>query len=213
MKKQLAIIDNFDKENDKFKTRFDNSLNPIKNIVSWNYFHYSSLGKSEIFDEIMNGDGIILTGSYNMLSEKETVQKFAHVTRLIQEFTKPIFGICFGHQLIASLYGFVTGPLNHVDDDIEDEKTILLNLISPYELIKGDTILAYETHHQEVKYVPEYEKEFQIYASSEVCKIQLVKHRTRALYGAQFHPENPTNPEALKQGIDMIHNFVYVLQN
>ncbi|UYP47720.1 Carbamoyl-phosphate synthase small chain [Candidatus Lokiarchaeum ossiferum] len=211
MKKRIAIIDNFDKENEKFKTRFDNTLKDISNIVSWNYFHYSSVGESAIIEKIMNCDGIILTGSYNMLSEESTVQKYASVTKILHDYSKPVFGICFGHQLIASLYGFVTGPLNHPDDDIEDEKTLLLNLFSPYDLIKGDSILAYETHHQEVKYVPEYENEFKIFASSEVCKIQLVKHKTRPLYGAQFHPENPSNPEALKQGIEMIHNFVKLL--
>ncbi len=209
--KHLAIIDNFDKENDKFKTRFDNTLISIEDMVSWKYYHYTSLSKSDIFNEIMTCDGVLLTGSYNMLSQDDTIQQYSQVIKLIQEFNKPMFGICFGHQLIASLYGFTTGPLNHPDDNIEDEKAILLRLTAPYDLINSDSILAYETHHQEIKYIPEYDKEFQIYASSEVCKIQLVKHKTRALYGAQFHPENPTNPEALKQGIAMIHNFVALL--
>ena len=39
-------------------------------------------------------------------------------------------------------------------------------------------------------------KVFEILASSELCRVQAVKHKDKPIYGTQFHPEhfNPEHP-------------------
>lgn len=211
--KSLIIIDNFNKENEKFFKRFTNSLSPLKEKVNWEFIHYSNLQNEEIIKQCLAADGIILTGSYEMASKPEVKEKYRRVLQIIKKYTKPLLGICFGHQLIASEYGFDIKQLNHPDYNIEDEKALELEFDGKFPLVNKSMIWVYETHHEEVVWTPDYEKEFHLHASSENCKIQAVSHRTRQLYGVQFHPENPTHEQAFRDGLELFANFVNLLKN
>jgi len=111
--KNLGILINFDKEIDKFIERFNNSFENCKDRITWEYIHYSQLEKPETFDILKKMDGLLLTGSYNMLSDKKTIEKYQPEMKIIREYEKPILGICFGIQLIASAFGFEITAINN----------------------------------------------------------------------------------------------------
>ncbi|MHA2000651.1 MAG: glutamine amidotransferase-related protein, partial [Promethearchaeota archaeon] len=136
--KYLTIIDNFDKENDKFHQRFDSVLESQNSRLKWDYIHYSSLSNPDIYAKALKSDGILLTGSYNHVSNPETLKKYYHEQRLIKEFIDPILGICFGHQLIGVTYGFRSGRMDHPDGDIEEEKTLHLHISPKFLLFPRD---------------------------------------------------------------------------
>lgn len=74
--KKLGIINNFDKEIDKFEQRFNSSFKGCEDRLIWEYIHYSQLEKPETKDILEKMDGLLLTGSYHMLSDKKTIKKY-----------------------------------------------------------------------------------------------------------------------------------------
>ncbi len=208
MKTHLLVVVNFDKEIQKFKDRFTNVFSQVKHTFTWSFIHYSTFMDTEISKEIQNSDGILLTGSYHMLTDTPIRQKFSPVLELIRTYEKPILGICFGLQLIAAAWDFTIRPISHPDHDIENEKTLNLQFIHPFPLFPFPTITVYETHHQEIAHETKFDHIFTIYASSPATKVQAIKHNQKPIYGVQFHPENPTNAKALEDGISLIEQFI-----
>ena len=96
---------------------------------------------------------------------------------------KPILGICFGHQLIAHLFG------GDVQKGISGEygiSQVHIDKSHPLFSQVPNSIKVWESHFDEVKELP---KEFEVLAHSDTCKIESFAHRTKPIYGVQFHPE------------------------
>jgi GMP synthase-like glutamine amidotransferase len=145
-------------------------------------------------------DGVALSGSPDMLSSSNAVQKYAPELDSIRDVSVPILGVCFGHQLIAVAFGSrvikaprpVLGFVNTkllVDDPL-------------FSGIPRSTMLL-ESRHEIVKSLP---KGFDLLATSTRSRIAAMKHRLRPIYGVQSHPERFTidNP----YGKTLIGNFV-----
>ena len=209
--KNLGIIINFDKEIDKFKGRFNNSFKNCQDQLIWKYIHYSHLEKPEIIDILKQMDGLLLTGSYNMLSDEDTIKKYQSEMKIIRKYEKPILGICFGIQLIACAFDFKIIPINNPYINIENEKSLILNINPKFELFPRDHINVYESHLEEIKFVPRFTDIFKIYASSPSCKIQIIKHKSRQIFGIQFHPEYPDDPLTFKDGTLLLEKFTNLL--
>ncbi|MHA1475659.1 MAG: glutamine amidotransferase-related protein [Promethearchaeota archaeon] len=209
--KKLGIINNFDKEIDKFERRFNNSFKNCEEKLIWEYIHYSQLEKPESINKLKKMDGLLLTGSYHMLSEKETIEKYQTEMKIIREYEKPILGICYGLQLIACAYGFEITGISNPDINIENEKSLILNINPEFELFPKNQINVYESHLEEIKFVPKFTDIFKIYASSPSCKIQIIKHKSRQIFGIQFHPEFPDDPLTFKDGTILLENYINLL--
>jgi GMP synthase (glutamine-hydrolysing) len=209
--KNLGIIINFDKEIDKFKGRFNNSFKNSEDQLVWEFIHYSQLEKPEIISILKKMDGLLLTGSYNMLSEKKIIAKYQVVMKIIRDYKKPILGICFGTQLIACAFGFEVTAINNPDINIENKKSLILNINPKFELFPREQIHVYENHLEEIKFVPGFTDIFNIYASSPSCKVQIIKHESRQIFGIQFHPEYPDDPLTFKDGTILLENFTSLL--
>ncbi|MBA7576285.1 Carbamoyl-phosphate synthase small chain [subsurface metagenome] len=209
--KKLGIIINFDKDIDKFEQRFNNSFKSSEDQLVWDFIHYSQLENTEILDILNKMDGLLLTGSYNNLSEKITIEKYQTEMKIIREYKKPILGICFGIQLIACAFGFEIKTINNPDINIENEKSLILNINPEFELFPREQIHVYESHLEEIKFVPEFTDIFNVYASSSSCKVQIIKHKFRQIFGIQFHPEFPDDPLTFKDGTILLGNYVKLL--
>lgn len=205
---KLTIIDNFNKEHQKFEKRFRDSLQLVDIPFQWDWIHYSRLNKPEIKSYIHQSDGIILSGSYKMVSEPDTTQIYNEVIQLIKNFEKPILGICFGHQLIGKVFGATIQRLEDSDYNIENEKAMELQFDGQFPLVKTRSIWVYQTHHQEIRFSKNFVSKFHIHASSPSCRIQAISHKNRDLFGVQFHPENPHHSQAAKDGQKLLKNFV-----
>ncbi len=60
---------------------------------------------------------------------------------------------------------------------------------------------VWENHNDEIKRLPEV---FELNASSGTCRVQAFTHKTRPIYGVQFHPE----VEHTEHGVDIFRNFL-----
>jgi GMP synthase (glutamine-hydrolysing) len=149
----------------------------------------------EILNEKING--IVLSGGSPRIGLDG---KLGNCAELIDKAEIPILGICAGHQFIARYYGGEVKP-----SKIPEFGKIELNII------KEDTIfdnipkksIVWESHNDEVTKIP---NNFIHLAKSENCKLQIIKHNDKPLYGFQFNPE----VEHTEYGIQFFKNFIKI---
>jgi GMP synthase (glutamine-hydrolysing) len=128
----------------------------------------------------------------------------------------PQIGFCGGFQLIARLFGSTLGHIGTLrEDDPDHSGTYHAGLfkewgVYPVRVLRpdplfaglGGTIRVLEAHMDEVK---DLAPDLVLLASSERCRVQAFRHRTKPIYGTQFHPE--MSPEAFPDGRKVLENF------
>jgi GMP synthase-like glutamine amidotransferase len=215
---QFALIDNNVAaltENSPRKIAFRNAFDNIPG-ESWECIHFKQLAHPEIFQKVLGMDGLILSGAnislvnkYNEI-DKDSVELVKDVIRLIKEFKNPILGICFAHQLIAFTEGATIRNIPPPNYEGEAGKIITIDVDSEFDLIKG-TIDVEVIHHKEVINNIALNENFTVYARSEICEVQVIKHKTRPLYGIQFHPETLMDEKAKIFGVQLLQTFIKML--
>ncbi len=115
----------------------------------------------------------------------------------LKDNNKPVLGSCHGLQLMGVLWGAELKINNEAE---EGRHTIFFK--KDDALFKGlPTPYTVEQHHIKSIGLP---AGFDLLASSEKCAVQVIKHKSKPLYGAQFHVENAP---------DLLLNFLNVVQN
>jgi GMP synthase (glutamine-hydrolysing) len=128
-------------------------------------------------------DLVILTGSSALLSKPRTREHFQAEINLVRRADFPIFGICYGHQIIGSAFG---APMRDLGQMLRGyDKVSVVRKHPLFEGLPFDVVVA-ESHRQELTKVPE---GFQHLAQSATSKVEAIVHRSRPIYGVQFHPE------------------------
>jgi GMP synthase-like glutamine amidotransferase len=136
--------------------------------------------------------------------------------RLVRETRLPAIGFCGGHQLIAQAFGGTIGYMRKLRPGEEDLRPsyqpgqfkewgwyqVKILKRDPIFDGLGDRITVKEMHAWELKKLPD---EFDVLASTDECRIQAIKHKTRPLYGTQFHPENYDDEHP--DGKKLLQNF------
>ncbi|MDV3293267.1 MAG: gamma-glutamyl-gamma-aminobutyrate hydrolase family protein [Nitrososphaerales archaeon] len=145
-------------------------------------------------------DGVVLSGSPDMLSEHNVRTKFAKELEAISETKAPLLGICFGLQLIGCAFGSTVvknGPMirEYVDTDV----------LRPDGLFEWlpPKIRVFESHEEAVSPLP---SGFILLARSKTSPIAAMRHSTRPIRGLQFHPER--NGAETPHGNTVVANFV-----
>jgi GMP synthase (glutamine-hydrolysing) len=135
---------------------------------------------------------IILSGQSHPWTEY-TPESLAGVYEVIREAQKPILGICGGHQQIAICYGAEVGLMKRLEPGEGYEGALRERGFFDVEIDGGaifeglpGRVTVWHSHCDEVKDLPE---GFELTASNETCRIQAMRHRSRPLFGVQFHPE------------------------
>lgn len=111
----------------------------------------------------------------------------------------PILGVCLGHQAIAVAFGGVVtrcGPRHGVASLVQHDGRGIFAGCRPQLRVGRYHSLAIDPAHLPA--------ELEVTATSSDGVIMSVKHRTRAVYGLQFHPESVLTDD----GLLMLQNFV-----
>ncbi len=96
------------------------------------------------------------------------------------ENSKKLLGICYGAELLALALG---GTIRKMSSPQKGEEKITPT--GPNSLLSGP-ITAYESHGYELaKLGPLLEST----ASSDSCLHEMIQHKSRKIFGTQFHPE------------------------
>jgi len=111
----------------------------------------------------------------------------------------PVFGICYGEQLICELLG---GKVEAGHD--REFGRAEIDLIKPSPIFKGlaDKETVWMSHGDRVTTIPE---GFEVIAVSEGAPFAAIADEKRKFYAVQFHPEVVHTP----RGTDMIRNFLF----
>ena len=132
------------------------------------------------------GDAWIITGSpKSVYDEMDWMLDLEEKVRGAQKHSKPVLGICFGHQLIAKSFG---GRVEKNPNGWE-LGSYTINLTdtgenSPLFNNMDDKLIVYESHQDSVTLMPD---GADILAYSKKCVQAFRLHEV--LYGVQFHPE------------------------
>ncbi len=128
-------------------------------------------------------DLVILTGSSALLSKPRTRELFQPEIDLVKSAEFPVLGICYGHQIIGSAFD---APMRDLGQMFRGyEKVSVVKKHPLFDGLPSDLVVS-ESHRQELTKVP---NEFQHLAQSTTSKVEAMVHRSRPIYGLQFHPE------------------------
>lgn len=126
----------------------------------------------------------------------------------------PFFGFCGGFQLMGEAHEVEMEKMGYIEppeyDDLGQRKPIREFGYEKVDVVKDHPILdglgkepiVRHAHRYELKELP---KNFELLASTELCKIQMIAHKSLPIVGAQFHPEYYTDEHPA--GRIMIENF------
>ena len=143
----------------------------------------------------MNLKGLILSGgpaSVNDVGSPRCDEK-------IFELDVPILGICYGMQLGCQVLGAKV-----ISAEKREYGRTSLSITDDGDLFAGlpETIQAWASHGDQVGSLS---KDFTSLARTDNCPFAAVRHKTKAFYGVQFHPEVSHTPK----GTAILRNFLY----
>ena len=150
-------------------------------------------------NETLNVKGLILSGGPWSVYEKDAPKLDPNILDL----GLPILGLCYGHQIIAYLsngkvkqgktkeYGIayvtIEKPIGVLKDLNQKEKVWMSHGDTVYELPENYEMLAF----------------------TESCSIAAYHHKTKQIFGLQWHPEVVHT----ENGMKMLHNFIFEVCN
>ncbi|MBN1573690.1 MAG: gamma-glutamyl-gamma-aminobutyrate hydrolase family protein [Deltaproteobacteria bacterium] len=144
---------------------------------------------------------VILSGYKQPLSTYD-FEKMEGLFSFLRETELPVLGICGGHQFIGKAYGSEIVPLGTVEKgfievELVAEDPILEGLSSP--------IRTYFWHELQVDPLPE---DFILLGVGKTCRVQMMRHKTKPIYGVQFHPEYSSMRHG--DGVVIFRNFLKI---
>lgn len=147
--------------------------------------------------ELGEADAIILPGSSRRIAYDSL-----SLDGGIYSLGIPILGICYGYQLMVRDLG---GECGESPQGIKGALVKLRLLRRSHILQEFGDGEVWMNHSDEVKRVP---LEFKVTASTAQCRVAAMEHKSKPIYGVQFHPEQSPRGhlifrELLKKGIEV----------
>ena len=144
-------------------------------------------------------DAVVLSGSSLPYTNPITsqVENIRAEMRLIQETSVPLFGICYGFELIAFTLG---GTLRELPEKASGMKAVRLTEDDAFTNGLPQQFEASEAHHWAIDEVP---AGLMVLARSDTGP-EIIRHESRPLFGCQFHPEKMASEPALQ----LFRNFL-----
>jgi len=149
----------------------------------------------EDWQKEVNVKGIIFSGGPQSVFEPDAPKTDAEILNL----NLPILGLCYGHQLIAHIAGGLVKPAAK-----KEFGTASATIDTPVGVLKGlgKREKVWMSHGDTIYNLP---KEYEILARTENCPVAAFRHRSRPIYGLQWHPEVVHT----ENGDRMLRNFLF----
>ena len=145
--------------------------------------------------------GIILSGSELRINNKMYIQKIMNNLLPILEFDVPVLGICFGYQVLCTLYKSKFNSFNIMS---VGDKPIKLSNNELFVNVQKKSNL-YVAHYDYSTTIPTL---FKSIAVDENGINYGIKHKYKPMYGILFHPEFSNTQK--NSGITIFKNFLNI---
>ena len=146
-------------------------------------------------NEKFNVKGLILSGGPSSVYDKNAPK----VDPRILDLNLPILGLCYGHQLLAQLTKGKVEPAA-----CKEYGTTQVTIDKPVGVLEGlsGKEKVWMSHGDTVFSLP---SEFEELAHTESCPVAAFRHKSKPIYGLQWHPEVLHT----ENGARMLHNFIF----
>lgn len=157
-------------------------------------------------------DALIVAGSkYSVWEEVPHLTELSALVRSARDRKIPMFGVCFGAQLFAHLFGgrvirdadngeWGTVEISTTDEALDD--AIFVDL--PF------TFLAQEAHQDRITTLPPGST---LLATNDRCQVQAFFTPSANAYGIQFHPERSKSDTEQDIALDPTHRPLSALKD
>ncbi len=170
----LLIIDNQSNFIKKFKRNFLNEQEIEYRFIDHN--------EPLIIKENEKVKGIILSGGKG--SPYEPLNLTTDFVALMN-YDVPTLGLCLGFEIIAVAYQGRIRKMDNYQQKLQNVK--ITNPDDPiFRGLISDEMMLRQQHIYKVSKMP---KDFILLGESEVCEIEIFRHRDKPVYGFQSHPE------------------------
>lgn len=170
---KILLIDNHFYNNERFNTFFTDSQIIIVSNDLLPFLDPKAL---------TNIDLIVSSGSEHDLIQEEYDKRpgWQAEINLIQNTTIPFLGICFGHQMVAKAFDseIISTPKIIRFETIKITDPNFSNLKNP---------IVWEYHKFSISKLSDQMESLAIYEPFQTHEI--IKHKTKPIWGTQFHPE------------------------
>lgn len=177
---KVIVIDNYD----SFTYNLVHYLEDLGCNVAVKRNDQLKIEDIEPFDKIVLSPGPGIPDEAGLL--KPIIEAYAK--------TKPILGVCLGHQAIGEVFG---GTLVNLDK-------VYHGVATPVEVVQDDPLFeglgnSFEVgrYHSWVVQAP-LPEELVLLAQESNGQVMAMRHKTYDLYGVQFHPESILSPSGKK---------------
>lgn len=184
---KIVIIDNYD----SFTYNLSHLVKELGAEVTVFRNDKVEMDSLEAFDKIMLSPGPGIPSEAGLMPE--VIKRYAQ--------SKPILGICLGHQAIGECFGGRLANLDRVFHGVATEGTQLGNDYMFNGLPRRITMGRYHSWVVSREYLPDC---LEITAESDEGHIMALRHRTLDIRGLQFHPESVLTTD----GREMMENWI-----
>ncbi len=105
-------------------------------------------------------------------------------TVALMRFNVPVLGLCLGHEIINHYFG---GTLVHCS--VLQDKMESVKILDPKDPIARDLPEKVELRKSHSWEVDRVAPNLQVMGTSSACKVEIIRHRHKPIYGFQSHPE------------------------
>lgn len=124
--------------------------------------------------------GIVISGASILLTEVD-LDEFLKDFGFLRTTEVPVLGICLGHQIMGAIYGAQVLKYEMVD------KKEAIEIVFDSCLMGGiENRSSFLEEHSEYITLPE---DFVLVGKSASCANEVMQHKSKKLFGVQFHPE------------------------
>jgi GMP synthase (glutamine-hydrolysing) len=142
-----------------------------------------------------NVKGLIFSGGPSSVYESDAPKLHPRIL----EVNLPILGLCYGHQLLAQITGSKVEPATCKEYGIAQ-----VTIDKPVGILEGlnNSEQVWMSHSDTVFAPP---PEIESLAHTENCPVAAFRHKTKPIYGLQWHPEVIHT----EKGMRMLQNFIF----